>query len=81
MTTYKVLFVKIKQQFEVARRIAEPMINKGTYRWKPSTLFGWVVRMACTDVGQGAWQQAKMEISAQSSLSQDVAETGLSETD
>lgn len=62
--------MKITERFTEAKRVTTKRFNKakkitlgylenGNYRWHPSTLAGWVIRIACTDVGQGAWQLAK----------------------
>jgi hypothetical protein len=51
--------MKFRQRFNVARQIAEEQIKAGDYRWTPKTTAGWIIRIACTDVGQGAWELAK----------------------
>lgn len=74
--------MNITQRFDVARQVAQPILERGNYRWIPSTTIGWVVRIACTDVGQGAWVQAKNgDFTTRSSLSQDVAAQEPCETD
>jgi hypothetical protein len=50
--------MNIQTRFEKAREIAEPMLLGGNYSWIPKTKLGWVIRIACTDVGQDAWQSA-----------------------
>jgi hypothetical protein len=51
--------MKFTQRFEAARTEAQKLLEDGDYRWVPTTSIGWVIRIACTDVGQNAWVQVK----------------------
>lgn len=55
--------MKLKEQFKEACTIAKPLLEQGYYRWLPHTTAGWMIRIACTDVGQGAWGVAKERLS------------------
>ncbi len=50
--------MKLARRYNDARGIAEILIDRGSYVWRPSCAAGWLIRIACTDVGQDAWQRA-----------------------
>lgn len=70
--------MKLREQFTASKQIAEVKLRQGDYRWIPKTSAGWLIRIACTDVGVGAWHQAKTienkQAISQSSSTQDLAE-------
>lgn len=51
--------MKMRERFVAAKNISEDRLEAYGYRWIPKTTIGWIVRIACTDVGQIAWNQAK----------------------
>lgn len=55
--------MKVHKRFIRAKEIALPRLEHGDYMWTPQTTIGWIVRIACTDVGQVAWQQARVDTS------------------
>lgn len=53
--------MRLLDRLSVARKITQEQIREGSYLWEPSTRLGWLLRIAITDVGQGAWTRAKEE--------------------
>lgn len=73
--------MRLLHRFKEACSIAQPVLEQGNYRWIPRTQAGWVIRIACTDVGQGAWVEAGQvseTATNQSQLSPGVKEQELS---
>jgi len=54
--------VEIFKRFEASKVLAKKTLERGNYRKPPTSQIGWIVRIACTAAGQGAWLEAKDQI-------------------